>query len=217
MKKQNDIIMDDSAFEKMFVHTMHKVGREHDIDRINRIHEMSAEEFRQVIGANTGMKPSLSRRVIRYASAACVALLFMLSGGIGGIQYSAYRQTVNIGDRYLAQISSDVSSMKAAVSEEVSNKLETYFHDVAAGENLKSAISNLQEVYLLSADDSSEYNYFRNFIAWNLAMAYLKNGQQKAAIPILNEIIADPGNEDKAIQEQAQKTLDDINSIVSIW
>lgn len=216
MEKYNDIINDDAAFEKSFIRAMHRVGRERDKARIKDIRNLSSEEFREVIGARSGMKIPLRRRVIRYAAAACVACVLVLGGGFTGIQYSAYHQTINIGDRYLTEIPSDVSNIKGEVSENITAKLNMLFQNVSNGNDLKATIAELQEVYKLSADSGSEYNYVRNNIAWNLAMAHLKNGERNSAKHILENIIAEPDNKGMAIQESAQHALDELKSIISI-
>lgn len=215
MEKYNEIINDDVAFENTLIRAMHRVGRERDRERIKAIRNMSSEEFRKVIGAS-GMTIPLRRHVLRYAAAACVACVLVL-GGIGGIQYRAYNQTISIGDNYYAAIPSDVSSMKGEVSEDITAKLDMLFKNVSDGRDLKATIAELQEVYKLSADSDSEYNYVRNAIAWNLAMAHLKNGDRKSARPILEEIVAEPDNEGIAIQERSKCILDELNSINSIW
>ena len=205
MDNLKDIIKDDQAFEKLLVRVMHKVGHEQDKKRIEDIRGLSEEEFRQVIN---------NRSIIKYAIAACLACILIFTGGI---QYNAYHQTINIGDKYLAQISNDVSNMKGEVSEEVTNNLKSLFQNVAEGKDLKNTIANLQKAYLLSEDSDSDYNYVRNIIAWNLAMAHLKSGDRENAKPILDKIVTDPENEGKAIQELAQQTLDDIDDIFSLW
>jgi len=209
MDNLKDIIKDDQAFEKLLVRVMHKVGHEQDKKRIEDIRGLSEEEFRQVINNNSG-----NRSIIKYAIAACLACMLIFTGGI---QYNAYHQTINIGDKYLAQISNDVSNMKGEVSEEVTNNLKSLFQNVAEGKDLKNTIANLQKAYLLSEDSDSDYNYVRNIIAWNLAMAHLKSGDRESAKPILDKIVTDPENEGKAIQELAQQTLDDIDDIFSLW
>ena len=214
MDNLKDIIKDDQAFENLLVRAMHKVRHEQDKKRIEDIRGLNEEEFRQVISNNSGKKIPLKRQIIRYAVAACLACMLIFTGGI---QYNAYHQTINIGDKYLAQISNDVSNMKGEVSEEVTNNLKSLFQNVAEGKDLKNTIANLQKAYLLSEDSDSDYNYVRNIIAWNLAMAHLKSGDRESAKPILDKIVTDPENEGKAIQELAQQTLDDIDDIFSIW
>lgn len=149
--------------------------------------------------------------------AACIACLLVFAGGIGGVQYSANHQTINIGNTYLVQISSDISHMKGEASEEMYINLETLFSNVSDGKNLKSTIVGLQKAYELSKDEDSDYNYVHNTIAWNLAMAYLKAGNRRDAKPILETIIQDPDNENKTIRKQAQQVCDDIDSIFSLW
>lgn len=209
MDNYKDLIKDDQAFENLLVRTMHKVGHEQDKKRIEGIRGLSEEEFRQVIRNN-----SRNRHIIRYAVAACLACMLIFTGGI---QYNAYRQTIYIGDKYLAQISNDISNTKGGVSEEVTNNLNSLFQNVADGKNLKNTIANLQNAYSLSEDSDSDYNYVRNIIAWNLAMAYLKSGDRERAKPILDRIVTDPENEGKTIQDLAKQTLNDIDNVFSIW
>ena len=217
MKDLKDIIQNDTAFENLFIQTMHKVGRERDKERIKVIHDLSAEDFRQVIGARSGMVVPLWQRVVKYAVAACVACILVLGGGVCGVQFSAYHQTSNIGDRYLTKQTSDIFHITGEVSEATSENLETLFSNVAEGKNLKETIKRLNAAYSQSTDNESEYNYFRNAIAWNLSMAYLKTGNREEAKPILEAIVSDPKNEDKAIQDDAQQALNEIHSVFSLW
>ncbi len=213
MKDLNDIIKDDKAFEKLLINVMHKVGREQDQEIIDEISNMSEEEFRKLIRTRTAHVPNPILRIVRYAAAACVAVFVV----IGGLQYNASYQTMHIGDSYYTQISSDMSYMKSDISTKEFDNLEILFANVAEGKDLKVTIKELEEAYKQSADEVSTYNYIRNTIAWNLAMAYLKDGDRKAAEPILEDIIQNPDNEDKAIQKKAQEALDDIDSIFSLW
>lgn len=209
MKDLKNLLKDDAAFEQLFVQTMQKVGKEQDKERIRRIHEMNENDIYRLIN---GVKPT-RRYIVRYTAAVCIACFVM----VGGIQYNTYWQTIAIGDRYSLQISTDMSNMKASVSEEMLINLGSLFLNVENDEKLDDTIVELQKAYSQSADASSEYNYVRNYIAWNLAIGHLKNGDRKAAIPILNNIINDPDNEGKDIQKKAKKALDDINSVFSLW
>lgn len=229
MKDLNEIIKDDKAFEDLFSQTMQKVGHEYDKERINVISKLSEEDFRSVIGTRHTIIVPIWKRTIKYIAssyhidhihqmiAVCIACILIMGGGIGGIQYNAYYQTYRIGNMYLPQISSDISNIKGDTSTEMSAHLTTLFSNVAEGKDLNETINKLQRVYTLSLNEESEYHYVHNAIAWNLAMAYLKTGKRDLAKPVLSSIINNPDNEGKAIQDYAQKALNDINSIFALW
>ncbi len=62
--------------------------------------------------------------------------------------------------------------------------LYTLFNNIKEQRNVSSIIAELEPIYA-SLDTDFTYNAFANDIAWNLALAYIKDDQIDKAIPIL--------------------------------
>lgn len=174
----------------LMIKSMQKVGLEQDQKLVNEIKGMSEAEFRKV----AGLKPKVKAvpfwpKFTRYAAAACVAGLLCW----GGIHYYGIHQTVNLGntvDYYAYNMDiSDSEYVRGTSDSEVIDELTGLFANVKDGKDLKVAISRLESLYLESLNEDSEYNQYDNDIAWNLAIAYLKDGDRKNPIPILESMI----------------------------
>ena len=162
---------------------------------------------------------------------------------IGGIQYNAYNRTTALGDTYYHLISSDISSQRGDLDAQSVANLTSLFSMVEKGENLDQAIATLSKLYeesnvgrgfpsrqsknnsefrilhwlsLSAADHGSALTQYRQTIAWNLAIAHLKDGNRNAAKEVLTTIIAENAP-DKAITQSASKLLSEIADIPSLW
>lgn len=175
----------------LMIHSMQEVGRdgrERDQRMIDTIKTMSEEQFR-----NVALKPhavSLWSRITRYASAACVAGLL----AIGGYRYYNYNQTVSLGEKEYMAYSLDISEMGTfkSASDNDTNirvKLTELFANVKERKTIPSTISELERLYKLALDEDSSYYYYVDDIAWNLAIAYLKDGDREKPIPLLEDMI----------------------------
>ena len=78
------------------------------------------------------------------------------------------------------------------------------FNNIKEQRYVSKYIAELELIYA-SLDQDFTYNVYANDIAWNLALAYIKNDQIKNAMPILNKLIAD--NQDTPISSKAEKLL----------
>jgi hypothetical protein len=85
--------------------------------------------------------------------------------------------------------------------------LYTIFNNIKEQRYVAQYIEELEPIYA-SLDMDFTYNAYANDIAWNLALAYIKNDQIDKAIPVLEKLEAD--NPDMPIAAKAQKILKEI-------
>ena len=82
--------------------------------------------------------------------------------------------------------------------------LYTLFNQIKNQRNMSDIIKELELIYA-SLDSDFTYKAYANDIAWNLAIAYIKDDQIDKAIPVLEELVAD--NPDTPIALKAQQIL----------
>lgn len=172
----------------LMILSMQKVGRGRDQRIIDTIKTMSEEQFR-----NVALKPhavSLWPRITKYASAACVAGLL----AFGGYKYYDYNQTVSLGEKeYLAYKLElpEMGSFKSASDDDIKirSELTEIFKNVREGNAIPSTIIKLEKLYKQALDEDSSYYYYVDDIAWNLAIAYLKDGNREKPIPLLENMV----------------------------
>ena len=88
--------------------------------------------------------------------------------------------------------------------------LYSLFIQMQENRNMSTIINELESIYN-SLDDDFTYHLWANDIAWNLALAYIKDDQIDKAIPILEKLKAD--NPDTPINVKAEKLLIAIRSL----
>lgn len=91
----------------------------------------------------------------------------------------------------------DIDSTKVA-------HLYTLFNNIQKQRNVSNYISELEPIYS-SLEHDFTYSAYANDIAWNLALAYIKDDQTDKAIPILEKLVDD--NPDTPIAAKAQAIL----------
>ena len=217
---------------------MRDIRRKQEAAAIQQMSDMGETEFRKILEMQNAlvMHSALIRRI---SVAAC--MIGVLT--IGGIQYNAYNRTTALGDTYYHLISSDISSQRGDLDAQSVANLTSLFSMVEKGENLDQAIATLSKLYeesnvgrgfpsrqsknnsefrilhwlsLSAADHGSALTQYRQTIAWNLALAHLKDGNRNAAKEVLSNIIAENAP-DKAITQSASKLLNEIADIPSLW
>lgn len=87
--------------------------------------------------------------------------------------------------------------------------LYSIFYNIKEQRYVNKYIVELEPIYA-SLDKDFTYNAYANDIAWNLALAYIKDNQIEKAIPVLEKIETD--NPDTPISSKAQKLLRAIKS-----
>lgn len=195
----------------LMILSMQKVGRGRDQRIIDTIKTMSEEQFR-----NVALKPhavSLWPRITKYASAACVAGLL----AFGGYKYYDYNQTVSLGEKeYLAYKLElpEMGSFKSASDDDIKirSELTEIFKNVREGNAIPSTIIKLEKLYKQALDEDSSYYYYVDDIAWNLAIAYLKDGDREKPIPLLEDM-AKRNERHPAITKPIKKLIQKIKDL----
>ena len=112
-----------------------------------------------------------------------------------------YNELSSIVSPYYAEYSMNDISRGDTDSATVSH-LYTLFNKIKEQRNVKSIIAELEPIYN-SLDSDFTYNAYANDIAWNLALAYIKDDQIDKAISILDKLEKD--NPDTTIAAKANK------------
>lgn len=185
------------------VEQMGEVSKEASRDIIGRIGEQSETAYRRTAKL-PAKQVRLWPRVARYAAAASV--IFFV--GLGGYKYYQYDQTISLGVEYYQPM----DGIYRSPEDNTLKELSSVFKDVETGDNLTEAIAQLTKLYSLAkSDEYSDYSLYTVDIAWNLAIAHLKDNDRKAAIKVLDEIIQD--NQGKAIADKAAELIKKIEKI----
>lgn len=195
---------------------MQSIKKEEEIRVVEKIAEVGESKFRKEAGLSSKVI-SLVPFMNQHVAAACVAGLIVLGGGsVGIIQMNAYNKTIVISDKYYAYVPNGLSNFRSDIDKGTITQLKNLFANVESSTDLEYTIIELSQAYEKSLDETNELNYLRNDIAWNLSMAYLKMGNRKASKPILEDLVnnTDPG---RPLHDYAQKALNDINEIISLW
>lgn len=174
----------------LMIKAMQQEGLSQDNKIIEEIRGMNEAQFRKTLG----LKPrviNLWPRIIKYSVAAC-AVGFV---SFGAYRYHEYNQTVSLGNsQYIAYVSdlSEMNNVRGIVGtsdDAIREELVMLFTNVAEGMEIKNTIEKLESLYVKSNIEDSPYNEFQDDIAWNLAIAYLKNGEREKPIPILEDMV----------------------------
>ena len=185
------------------VEQMGEVSKEASGDIIGRIGKQSETAYRRTAKL-PAKQVRLWPRVARYAAAASV--IFFV--GFGGYKYYQYDQTISLGAEYYQPM----DAIYRSPEDNTIKELAKVFKNVETGDNLTETITQLTKFYSLAkSDEYSDYSLYTVDIAWNLAIAHLKDNDRKAAIKILEEIIQD--NQGKAIADKAAELIKKIEKI----
>lgn len=198
----------------LMVKSMEKVGRQQDQQLVDTIRHLDEKQFRRF----AGLKPntiSFWPKILRYASVACLAGILCL----GGYKYYDYRQTVSLGQIAYHTYAADLSTTlpgKSRGSEcndtDIVTELSSLFSKVEKGEEMRPTIEELEVLYTKSLDEFSPYNEYVDDIAWNLSVAYLKVGERKKPIPILEDMVERNASYPQIVQP-AQILIDKIKAL----
>lgn len=110
-----------------------------------------------------------------------------------------YNELSNIVSPYYSEYSMDNISRGDTDSAKVAH-LYTLFNKIKEQRNVSSIIAELEPIYN-SLDSDFTYNAYANDIAWNLALAYVKDDQKDKAITVLEKLVKD--NPDTPIAAEA--------------
>ena len=172
----------------LMIKSMDKVGIEHDQQIVNQIKGLSKAEFKKLIGIKTTLI-SLFPKAMKYGIAACIACTL----AFGGYKYYNYQQTVSLGNAeyyaYVADINLEGSHRGDNANIEIESKLLILFSNVKNGIKISAAIKELESIYEEALSEESLYNNYVDDIAWNLAIAYLKDGNREKPLILLEDMI----------------------------
>lgn len=158
--------------------------------------ENSAKE-KAIINGNT-TKPKMRSFLLWTTSVAAVFAIFF------GIYKDHRYRTLDatISPYYAKYDMSDIS--RGDVDSAAIAHLYGLFTQIQEDRSVSNIIKELEPIYN-SLDDDFTYNAYANDIAWNLALAYIKDDQIDKAVPILEKLKAD--NPDTPIHHKADELI----------
>ena len=161
---------------------------------IRGIRNLDSEEEKAIIAKYDN---SRIRSVLAWACsiAAVIAIFF------GYQKDQRYNKLSGIISPYYTEYSmSDIS--RGEIDSATVVHLYTLFNNIKEQRNVSDIIKELEPIYA-SLDKDFTYNAYANDIAWNLALAYIKDDQIDKAIPVLEKLEKD--NPDTPIAVKAIK------------
>lgn len=160
------------------------------VSLIKGIREQNAEKEKELIQQNTKDRV---RTLVWWATS--IAAVFAIIFG-----YSIdkrHQELSNLVSPYYMQY--DVKELSRG---DTDSTLVYHLYSLFNERNADKTIKELEPIYA-SLDTDETYYLYANDIAWNLALAYIKNDQIDKAIPVLDKIIKD--NPDTPIAAKAEE------------
>ena len=196
----------------LMIKTMRQEGLKHDHNIIKNIHKMNETQFKKAIGFKSHVL-KLWPRIIKYSVAACFVGIL----SFGAYNYYEYNQTVSLGNSqyfaYIPDLQIDgKNNIRGNIDEKVFEKLMNLFENVKKGIDIKSTIDELESLYEQSFRLNSSYHEYQDDISWNLAIAYLKNGEREKPLVILEDMVKRNINYPE-ITHPIQKLIDQIKAL----
>ncbi len=155
------------------------------VSMIRGIREQGALQDKAIISKHDN---SRVRSLMAWACsiAAVFAIFFAYSSD------KRYNELASIVSPYYSEYSmSDIS--RGAVDSVTVAHLYTLFNNIKEQRNVSDIITELEPIYL-SLNSDFTYTAYANDIAWNLALAYIKDDQIDKAIPVLEKLEMDNPN-----------------------
>ncbi len=153
------------------------------------LQEKGKQHDQEIINEVTAQKPRNNiRRLVMWtlSAAAVVALYFGYSYHAENLRYERVNEMLT---PYYVRYDIDELSRGETDSATVAH-LYTLFNRIPDEKDMTEIIAELEPIYE-SLDSDYTYYPYANDIAWNLALAYAKDGIKEKAIPILEKIEAD--------------------------
>ena len=149
---------------------------------IRGIRKKNASQEKQIIA-----KYSKSRVRTLLTWACSVAAMFVIFFGVKN--ELRFRELSAIVSPYYSEYNtSDIS--RGDIDSVTVTHLYTLFNKIKEQRNVSDIIEELEPIYL-TLDSDFTYSAYANDIAWNLALAYIKDDQIDKAIPILEKMEED--------------------------
>ena len=164
---------------------------------IKGMETINAAKEKAIIKENTAK--SKMRPILMWATS--IAAVFAIIFGI----YKDHRYRMldeTVSPYYTEYDMNDIS--RGDVDSVAIAHLYTLFSQIQQNRNMSSIIKELEPIYN-TLDDDFTYSPWANDIAWNLALAYVKDDQIDKATPILQKLKAD--NPDTPIYNKADELI----------
>ena len=171
----------------LMIKTMQQEGMKQDVAIVEKIQLMDEQDFRKALGLKTRIL-RVWPRYMKLVAAACIVGIILF----GGYHYYEYDRTISLGNNhYFAYVQdiSDTENIRGNIDKAKLKELERLFANVKEGREIAPTILVLERLYQDSFKDESVYFDFQDDISWNLAIAYLKNGEREKPIPILENML----------------------------
>lgn len=171
------------------------------ISLIKGIRTQEAEKDKVLIQKNTKNRV---RSIMLWACS--IAALFVIFFGVKN--ELRYRELSAIVSPYYSEYNlNDIS--RGDVDSVTVAHLYTLFNNIKEQRNVSDIIEELEPIYA-SLESDFTYSAYANDIAWNLALAYIKDDQIDKAIPVLEKLEADNPDMPIAIKaSELKKKLQD--------
>ena len=187
------------------IKNMKELKFEHGKKVVSRIERISERDFRREAKLTQKARIMFLRTIVRMSIAACFVGIISL----GGYRYYIYNETIAIGNRYYAEIPSELVVRDA---DDVSKQLTQLFNNVRNSEDLDNTILNLEEKFNMAiSEDYNDYTNYINDIGWNLAIAHLKDGDRDKAVKTLELLISH--SESDIVIEKCRKIILEIKQL----
>ena len=171
----------------------------------SKIECLSEREYRKI--AKLPQKASIIslHSFVRMGIAAC----FVGVISFGAYRYYLYNETIALGNSYYSEVPTELLVRGA---DNVSQQLSHLFTNVKNNKDLDNTILDLEDKFSLAiSDEFNEYINYMNDIGWNLAIAYLKDGDREKAVKTLELLISH--SESDVIIEKCKKLIAEINQL----
>ena len=171
----------------------------------SKIECLSEREYRKI--AKLPQKASIIslRSFVRMGIAAC----FVGVISFGAYRYYLYNETIALGNSYYSEVPTE---LVVRGTDNVSQQLSHLFTNVKNNKDLDNTILDLEDKFSLAiSDEFNEYINYMNDIGWNLAIAYLKDGDREKAVKTLELLISH--SESDVIIEKCKKLIAEINQL----
>ncbi len=171
--------------------------RNHVLSTLSLIKGIREQESEKEKALFTSKATDRTRTLLKWACsiAAVFAIFFAYQ------KDQRYNELSSIVSPYYTEYSMDDISRGDTDSAKVTH-LYTLFNYIKEQRNVSSIIDELEPIYN-SFDSDFTYNAYANDIAWNLALAYIKDNQKEKAIAILDKLEKD--NPDTPISARASE------------
>ena len=187
------------------IKNMKELKHEHGQRVASKIENLSEREFRKEAKLPQKTKIISLHTITRMSIAAC----FIGIISFGTYRYYIYNETIALGNRYYAEIPTELVVRDA---DDVSAQLTRLFNNVKNNEDLDNTILNLEEKFNMAISvDYNDYTNYVNDIGWNLAIAHLKDGNRDDAVKTLELLISH--SESDIVIEKYKKLIKEIKQL----